>query len=175
MKDKMAKWLNPDATTADLGEGMQAYYDEDKKVWIFPGEDPAEVAKPPPPPPTTMASAPMEEERRKVPDMATDPLGALMAPVQRTPAMFGRGRPGSTPGGAGGAVPPTPRSLYTPGMPPQAGGGGGARAPVGAPTPLSMPPAAPGGGGAPPPFVVFQPSSAAAKIPEDEKAEDTTE
>jgi hypothetical protein len=27
----MTKWLNPDATTADLGVGMQAYYDEDKK------------------------------------------------------------------------------------------------------------------------------------------------
>jgi len=28
----MNKWLNPDATTADLGEGMQAYYDEKRKV-----------------------------------------------------------------------------------------------------------------------------------------------
>jgi len=29
----MTKWLNPDATqVTDLGEGMQAYYDEKHKV-----------------------------------------------------------------------------------------------------------------------------------------------
>jgi hypothetical protein len=31
---------------ADMGEGMQAYFDEKNKVWVFPGEDPAEKAKP---------------------------------------------------------------------------------------------------------------------------------
>jgi len=147
MKDRMTKWLNPDATTADLGEGMQAYYDEDKKVWVFPGEDPAEKAKPTPPPPTSMPSAAKQEEQPKPPDMATDPLAAMMAPPQRTPASFGRSRPGGA-----GAVPPTPRSLYPgiPGMPPMPGAGG----PAGA------------AAAAPPQFMVFKPT------PVKEKQED---
>jgi hypothetical protein len=36
----------------DLGEGMQAYFDEKNKVWVFPGEDPAEKARPIGLPPT---------------------------------------------------------------------------------------------------------------------------
>ena len=159
MKDKMTKWLNPEATTADLGEGMQAYYDEDKKVWVFPGEDPAEKAKPPPPPPTAMAAAPTEEEKPKPPDMATDPLAAMMAPPQRTPGSFSRARSAGPTMGHGGAsgVPPTPRSLY-PGMPPMPGSTG----------PPGMPAAA--AGGAPPPFMVFQPSPV-----QETKSEETTD
>ena len=149
----MTAWLNPEATAADLGEGMQAYYDEDKKVWVFPGEDPAELAAPPPPPPTSMAPAPTEQEQPKPPDMATDPLAAMMAPPQRTPAL--RGRPGGAPGGGG----VTPRSLYPGMMPPMPGSAMG--------TP-GMPMNA---AGAPPPFMVFQPAPAAAKAPE-EKADE---
>ena len=156
----MTKWLNPEATTADLGEGMQAYYDEDKKVWVFPGEDPAEKAKPPPPPPTSMPAAEKQEEKPK-PDMATDPLAAMMAPPQRTPASFGRSRPG-VPGG----VPPTPRSLY-PGMPPPMPGLAG----PGAPGPGSK-----AAGAAPPQFMVFTPKpgqeTKSEENPEEAKAEE---
>ena len=48
----IAKKMNPDVAVGDVGEEMAAYYDEDKKCWVFPGEDPVEAAKPPPPPPT---------------------------------------------------------------------------------------------------------------------------
>jgi hypothetical protein len=79
----MNKWLNPDATTADLGEGMQAYYDEKRKVWVFPGEDPDEVAKPIGPPPTAPATTEKEETPSTAPK---DPLAAMMAPPQRAPS-----------------------------------------------------------------------------------------
>lgn len=81
IKDSVTKWLNPEATQADLGEQMQAYYDEDKKVWVFPGEDPAEVAKPIGAPPTTpmvLSSAPTPRAA-----VSIDPLAAMMAPPQR--------------------------------------------------------------------------------------------
>ena len=131
--------MNPDATTADIGESMQAYFDEDKKVWVFPGEDPAEVAKPAPPPPISMNTEKKEEEKPK-PDMAKDPLAAMMAPPQRTPATLAR-----TVRVGGKGVPPTPRSLY-PGMP-------------GMPTTPGMTQPGASGAAAPPTpqFVVFQP------------------
>jgi hypothetical protein len=140
MKGRMQKWLNPEATTADLGEGMQAYFCPEKKVWVFPGEDPAEVAKPLPPPPTPAEMA-AKEEKKPEPDMATDPLAAMMAPPKRTPASYGRSR-----GGPSTGVPATPRSLY-PGMPSMPGSVG-----PGSSTP------GPGGSSAPPTFMVFQPS-----------------
>jgi hypothetical protein len=84
IKESVTKWLNPEATQADLGERMQAYYDDDKKVWVFPGEDPAEVARPIGPPPTT----PMASSSIPAPSAAssTDPLAAMMAPPQRNPS-----------------------------------------------------------------------------------------
>lgn len=147
MAQKMTKWLNPEATTADLGEGMQAYYDEDKKVWVFPGEDPAEKAKPLPPPPTPMDMT-SKVEVKPEPDMATDPLAAMMAPPKRAPASYGRSR----------GVPSTPRSLYPGIAPPMPGMG---------PTGFTAPGAAAHGGGAPPQFMVFKPSPQADKQPED--------
>ena len=147
MAGRMQKWLNPEATTADLGEGMQAYFDPVKKVWVFPGEDPAEVAKPLPPPPTPSEMAPKEEPKPE-PDMATDPLAAMMAPPKRTPASYGRSRVG-----APGGVPATPRSLY-PGMPPMPGTT--STGPSSAPGPAGS--TAGAGGVAPPTFMVFQPS-----------------
>jgi hypothetical protein len=79
----LTKFLNPDATEADLGEKMQAYYDKEKKVWVFPGEDPAELAKPIGPPPITpMATSSVPEQSRPP---ANDPLAAMMAPPQRKP------------------------------------------------------------------------------------------
>lgn len=109
IKSSVTKWLNPDATEADLGEGMQAYYDEDKKVWVFPGEDPAEVAKPIGPPPTTpMAAA--TEAPAPAPAPSNDPLAAMMAPPQRAPRVLSKkAKPGSMPplpGTPKGAPPP---------------------------------------------------------------------
>ena len=105
----MTKWLNPDATTADLGEGMQAYYDEKLKVWVFPGEDPAEKAKPIGPPPMTPAKKEdSKQEEAKSEAVATppaDPLAAMMAPPRRPPSSFRR--PGATPGAARPGAPPT--------------------------------------------------------------------
>jgi COPII coat assembly protein SEC16 len=80
LKNRLVKLFNPDATLVDdLGEKMQAYYDTDKKVWVFPGQDPAEVARPVAPPPTApLPSAPTPEAPASL-----DPLAAMMAPPPR--------------------------------------------------------------------------------------------
>ena len=60
---------------------MQAYYDEKLKRWIFPGDDPAEVAKPIAPPPIipkTTDGAPSTPAPTA--PSSNDPLAALMAP-----------------------------------------------------------------------------------------------
>jgi hypothetical protein len=79
IKDRMTKWLNPDATQADIGETMQAYYDEQRKVWVFPGEDPEEKAKPIGAPPMTPAAT----TPGPATPAANDPLSAMMAPPKR--------------------------------------------------------------------------------------------
>ena len=100
--------MNPDATQADMGERMQAYYDADNKVWVFPGEDPAEVAQPIGPPPTTpmaLSSGPASVAS------FNDPLAAMMAPPQRAPSSRLRAS----------GVRPSPSSmpmLFPPGMMP---------------------------------------------------------
>lgn len=100
----MLKKLNPEATTADLGDRMEAYYDEDKKVWVFPGEDPAEKVKPIPPPPTAMgATTPVPAPTQA----SNDPLAAMMAPPSRAPSA--KKTPQRPPGGKPGfpgAMPP---------------------------------------------------------------------
>jgi hypothetical protein len=100
IKNSVTKWLNPEATQADLGEQMQAYYDKSKKVWVFPGEDPAEVAKPIGPPPTTpMALSSAPAPPAVIPN---DPLAAMMAPPPRVISA-----PRSRPSG----MRPSPRSM----------------------------------------------------------------
>jgi hypothetical protein len=108
IKEKMTKWLNPDATTADMGEGMQAYFDETNKVWVFPGEDPAEKAKPVGPPP--MVTTPAKAAPQTAPVPSNDPLAAMMAPPPRGPSAVRARSMQSTPnrpgfGGVGGAGP----------------------------------------------------------------------
>jgi hypothetical protein len=139
--EKMNKWLNPDATTADLGEGMQAYYDEKRKVWVFPGDDPDDVAKPIGPPPTIPAKAP-EETKEEPPDAPQDPLAAMMAPPKRAPSFRRSSSALSTMENAGLAA-----SRYPPGMPGTSTGG---------------PPMA-AAAGPPPQFTVFKPAPAPAK------------
>lgn len=92
-RNQITKWMNPDATTADLGEKMEAYYDKEKKVWIWPGEDPDEKAKPLAPPPTMTTTK--EEEKEDVKPLPTDPLSAMMAPPPR--AVSSLRRPGGGP------------------------------------------------------------------------------
>mmetsp|Transcript_36586 Transcript_36586/g.41744 ORF Transcript_36586/g.41744 Transcript_36586/m.41744 type:complete len:1104 (-) Transcript_36586:145-3456(-) len=80
-RNRMTKWLNPDAKQADLGGNMEAYFDEDHEVWVFPGEDPAEKVKPIGPPP----KAPVAKiaETKKEDPKKLDPLAAMMAPPPR--------------------------------------------------------------------------------------------
>lgn len=91
---RVAKLLGRDpdsnATVADVGEEMQAYYDDKLKRWIFPGDDPAEVAKPLAPPPIIPKktdAAPATPAPADDSAASNDPLAALMAP----PPSRGRG------------------------------------------------------------------------------------
>lgn len=78
--------MNPEAKIADPGMKMEAYYDEKLKRWIFPGDDPAEVAKPLAPPPTMPVKKNPEDTPAGTQTPAkNDPLAALMAPAARTP------------------------------------------------------------------------------------------
>jgi Sec23-binding domain of Sec16 len=171
IRDKMTKWLNPDATQADLGEGMQAYYDEKRKVWVFPGEDPEEVSKPIGPPPTTpapqaasSAGAPSgggpvasNSSTSPAPPAANDPLAALMALPNRAPSSFQNKSKsmGAIPPGSSGRLLPPPGMIM---MPPGAAPGGGevssakGGAPNAAPVTVMMPPQ----------FAVFTPGPAPA-------------
>lgn len=121
-RSMLGGWLDalrpkPKGKEADLGGAMEAYYDKEKKRWIFPGDDPDAVDPTAGPPPTTAelkAKAPVEEKKQA----PLDPLAAMMAPpparglrsaVPRKPAMpTGNGdRPG---------MPPTPPkfAVFTP-------------------------------------------------------------
>ena len=166
----MTKWLNPDATQADLGEGMQAYYDEKRKVWVFPGEDPEEVAKPIGPPPTTpapqaasSAGAPSgggpvasNSSTSPAPAAANDPLAALMALPNRAPSSFQNKSKsmGATPGSSGRLLPPPGMIMMRPGAVPGGGEGSSAKGgtPNAAPVTMMMPPQ----------FAVFTPGPATA-------------
>jgi hypothetical protein len=75
---------------------MQAYYDEKLKRWIFPGDDPAEVAKPLAPPPimtpkTSDGAAVVSSTLAA----SNDPLAALMAPPSRAMSLKKSGPPPS--------------------------------------------------------------------------------
>ena len=78
IKDRMTKWLNPDAIKADLGKDMQAFYDSDQKTWVFPGYSPEQVDKQPSCPPRTKIG--LSPRKAVVPG---SPLAAMMAPPQR--------------------------------------------------------------------------------------------
>ena len=61
---------------------MEAYYDDKLKRWIFPGDDPAEVAKPLAPPPIIPKKTADDAAPATPAPAATsnDPLAMLMAP-----------------------------------------------------------------------------------------------
>ena len=72
--------MNPDAKVAKLGTQLEAFYCEEKKRWIFPGEDASEAAGPPPAPPTDMFLSAPKPNTPAPSAAADDPLAALMAP-----------------------------------------------------------------------------------------------
>jgi hypothetical protein len=92
----MTGWLHPDAHQVTLEEPEgKAYYDNERKRWIFPGQDPDEVAKPIGAPPTTPGAgmpAPRATQAEEPKAELNDPLAAMMAPPQRrtTPSSFKR-------------------------------------------------------------------------------------
>ncbi|CEG48280.1 Regucalcin gene promoter region-related protein (RGPR) [Plasmopara halstedii] len=88
--------MNPEAKVAKLGEQMEAYFDEDKKRWVFPGESAEDSTMPSAPPPIgPVSSSAPGSNAAGVPPIGTnsapgsvssgpapsdDPLAALMAP-----------------------------------------------------------------------------------------------
>jgi len=118
IRDRLLKMNNPDAhIVSDIGQSMQAYYDDKRKVWVFPGEDPDELAKPIGPPPT-LVKTPKPTSSTSADTLArNDPLAAMMAPPQRAPSAF-RGRAlGGTPNSL--SLANTPQSLSSAKSPPQ--------------------------------------------------------
>eukprot|EP01083_Nonionella_stella_P065904 173082_1 len=108
----ITKKLNPDAKIGDTGKPMEAYFDKKLNVWVFPGDDPAEVAKPLAPPPITpivkdSSVAPASEAKsydplasliappnsRSAQKKAADPLSSLMAPPTRSTPSNVKGPP----------------------------------------------------------------------------------
>ncbi|OWZ14722.1 COPII coat assembly protein [Phytophthora megakarya] len=92
----IATKMNPEAKVAKLGEQMEAYFDEETKRWVFPGEKAAEESAMPSAPPTgpMPGSAPgsiaagmppvgsnsAPGSMSSGPAPSDDPLSALMAP-----------------------------------------------------------------------------------------------
>ncbi|RLN96649.1 hypothetical protein BBJ28_00020750 [Nothophytophthora sp. Chile5] len=91
----IATKMNPDAKVAKLGEHMEAYFDEENKRWVFPGETAAEEPAMPSAPPTgplpgsapgSSAAGPPPSGANSAPGSISgfapsdDPLAALMAP-----------------------------------------------------------------------------------------------
>ncbi|CAM9622765.1 unnamed protein product, partial [Laminaria digitata] len=137
----MSKWLYPEAKHADVGNEMEAYYDEKAKRWVFPGENPGEAAAATPlaPPTTSQLGSPSNSQAGgpgggggaagapppPTPGLdANDPLAALMAPPQ---VMIGAPRRHTTAGsGPPGSGPPSEGMNWAAaGAPPMSGGGGG--------------------------------------------------
>ena len=116
---KASKLLGRDpdskAVVCDPGLAMEAYYDEKLKRWIFPGDDPAEVAKPLAPPPTIPKTT--DGPSTPAPSVASsnDPLATLMAPPpsgvlsrnKRGTPSLGMSRYSASPLTSIGTVPPS--------------------------------------------------------------------
>mmetsp|Transcript_54655 Transcript_54655/g.116130 ORF Transcript_54655/g.116130 Transcript_54655/m.116130 type:complete len:322 (-) Transcript_54655:375-1340(-) len=137
----------------DVGEEMQAHYDDKLKRWIFPGDDPAEVAKPLAPPPMIPkkkegATEPPSTPAATAPS-SSDPLAMLMAPPPRSGGLAS-GRRG---------IPAAAARRYA--ADPLASMGGG-------PSNGKKTPASPM---APPTFAVFQPKPASATPSSSEPAQ----
>lgn len=131
LRTGLIRRFNPDATECLLPDNEeQPYYDKERKVWVFPGEDPADVAAPIAPPPIALNTGDAPPAPAPSKPATNDPLAAMMAPPTRKPASLRRGPSASTPGGG-----------YPGMMSPMSGMGSPAAA-----------------GGAPPQFAVFTPA-----------------
>lgn len=131
---------------------MEAYYDEKLKRWIFPGDDPAEVAKPLGPPPTIPSKRDIDETKPGTHTPArNDPLAALMAPPGRTPdrALSKGGDPMKD-------LMAPPRSHYSE---PRIKAGASRIANLNVPGSARKPVATPGSKPPAPHFVIFQPTA----------------
>jgi hypothetical protein len=140
-------WINPELAgkVADPGLKMEAYYDKEKKVWVFPGDDPAELAKPLAPPPTAKPKEEQEKEEEKKAE-PLDPLAAMMAPPPLR--MAAKKRPTAiTPSGG-------PNAKFNPMMPGMAMGGPGVGMGAGTPGKAAVKP----GKGAPTMMAGFNPA-----------------
>ena len=135
IRGRMIKWLNPDAYDVKLEEPEEkAYFDKDRGVWVFPGDDPDELVKPIAPPPIIPAKkddddggpgglppTPAGGGGNKPPE-PLDPLAAMMAPPSRSVSALRRpGAAGSTPSRGYPGIPGLPgRSTASPmAAPPQ--------------------------------------------------------
>jgi len=135
LRKRLVKWINPDATEVALPENEEKpYYDEQRKVWVFPGDNPDDLVKPIAPPPTMANLAPMKQAPE--PSKPNDPLAAMMAPPPRGPSSSRKPGAGGHPRAYPGAM---PGMASPPGLAP------------------------PTGGGPPPQFVVFLPKPAIPK------------
>jgi hypothetical protein len=76
-KRLIARLTYPEAKVTYEGKKMEAYYDKEKKRWIFPGEENEPEPEPLAPPPTTHLEKSASDEIKPV---KYDPLAALMAP-----------------------------------------------------------------------------------------------
>lgn len=155
---KIAKYFNPEAVVCDPGEKMEAYYDEKLKRWIFPGDDPAEVAKPLAPPPVIpMNKNPVLSQTTPAKNN-NDPLSSLMAPpAGRTP----NHRIGQSSGGGGDPLkdlmaPPVARSHFSE---PRVKAGASRAASMNIPASARKVPSASGSKPPAPHFVIFQPTA----------------
>jgi len=163
IKSVIAKYLNPDASIAVPGLAMEAYFDEKKKKWIFPDDDPNapdEVALGPPP--TTPRVNNAVKDVSSTPKISDDPLAFLMAPPSHGSAVARRTKSNQSMGPPSGnsVGPPSMGSIYakagvgTPKLPPSS---------IGHKQSLSKPPSTPQ-------FVIFKP--APAKKDSDEKIDE---
>ena len=85
MKRTFLRFTAPNAKIANVGNKMEAYFDEDKKRWVFPGEEEEEDQGPPLAPPTTKdvqkaRDASGGSQPPGTPAPAADPIASLMAP-----------------------------------------------------------------------------------------------
>lgn len=67
----------------DFGEGKQVYYDRNNRVWVFPGEDQGERARPIGLPPTLLTTTSLAKSAPPTaPIPSNDPLAAMLLSLE---------------------------------------------------------------------------------------------
>jgi len=107
MKSWLIKKLNPNAKECYLPESEeQPYFDKELKRWVFPGDDPVELAKPMAPPPTVIKKEEVKKEEPK------DAVSSMMAPPPSRISAMKKPMGGGPPGG--GMMPPMMGGMMMP-------------------------------------------------------------